>query len=202
MNQDVRYGTHVVSGGGQGRLESALVTPWPPAFDFEADIFLPGKASAFATKLASAVSTRRLAAPITERAPELADVRAENPDAAEQDCLDALRAVLNLRQAAATALAAALPSCIKMSALSHADADVINTLSANGDGVAIYAWIIHHLDLRAGRVQDRLRVKFAQLTVKPTDSAVSIVASIDLKWWLYKHHTVGAAAEGRDTCRV
>jgi hypothetical protein len=79
----------------------------------------------------------------------------------------------------------------------------INALAAENDAVRLYEFIMDYLDLRGGRAQYRVQKRFADMTVKSSDSAATIGKQIDLKWYLFKHHALyDATTQQREGMRM
>ena len=49
----------------------------------------------------------------------------------------------------------------------------------------MYELIRAYTDLESGKAQDRIREKYTQLLIKPTDSMATIVKQVDLKYYLW-----------------
>ena len=65
------YSTNGSGVGSDRKVNSALVTAWPEAFDIEADILKEDKATRFQTALRSALRTRKLFNALQCRPPTL-----------------------------------------------------------------------------------------------------------------------------------
>ena len=57
-----------------------------------------------------------------------------------------------------------------------------------GKGLEVYVRIIEMTDIRGGRVQDRLQVKYNETTISAGDSLDRVQQRLELKWWLYKRN--------------
>ena len=57
--------------------------------------------------------------------------------------------------------------------------------------------------MRGGRAQDKVQQRFASMAVKSTDSAAVVRKQIDLKWYLFKYHTLyDAEKQAREGMRM
>ena len=56
--------------------------------------------------------------------------------------------------------------------------------------MVIWDFISQQIDLRSGVVQDKLQVKYDSLKVSATDSVAYVSSQVDLKCFLYKHHSL------------
>ena len=175
---------------GPARIESTTVTPWPKAFDTKNDIFEIGKVATFKRELNAALSTRGMLRYIQEMPLTKELLEIQNPHATQDQILDTLAATQQARHDKLLLAAANLPSLIKLDTLNQMEQDEINLLAADNDAVRLYELIQDYLDLRGGRAQDRVQRRFAELAVKPNDSAAALCKAIDLKWYLFKHHAL------------
>ena len=79
---------------------------------------------------------------------------------------------------------------MKPESLTYVETKDLSTLVELGDGVAIYDFIQQSIDLRYGSVQDKLRRKYNEMKVTPTDNIATVSKQVDLKWFLHCHHTL------------
>ena len=190
----------MITGGGiNTRLDSALLAPWPEPIDIKVDIYIPGKVEAFKAALKQALASRQLLAVIVERPPTLHDIALANPDADASELQEALIILTNARAKATFDMANLLPRLIKPESLTYVETKDLSTLVGFGDGVAIHDFIQRSVDLRYGSVQDKLRQKYSDMKVTPTDDITTVSKQVDLKWFLHCHHTLYdvQAAHGR-----
>ena len=167
----------MITGGGiNTRLDSALLAPWPEPIDIKVDIYIPGKVEAFKAALKQALASRQLLAVIVERPPTLHDIALANPDADASELQEALIILTNARAKATFDMANLLPRLIKPESLTYVETKDLSTLVGFGDGVAIHDFIQRSVDLRYGSVQDKLRQKYSDMKVTPTDD-------ITTGWW-------------------
>ena len=150
----------VAVGGSNGlrtRLDSALVAKWPDAIDLANDIFIPGKTAAFKSQLMAALQSRDLWSVIASTDPTVITIAAENPTATRAEVEDALQQVLAARQQQRQSLASLLPGLVKTSSLTYMQNEQLSALVTSGQGVQIWEFIAHQIDLRSGVVQDKLQ---------------------------------------------
>ena len=83
-----------------------------------------------------------------------------------------------------------LPRLIKPESLTYVETKDLSTLVELGDGIAIHDFIQRSIDLRYGAVQDKLRQKYSDMKVTPTDDIATVSKQVDLKWFLHCHHTL------------
>ena len=181
------------------RLDSQLVAPWPQAIDIENDIFMPGTVATFKSQLMRALISRNLYSVISEKAPTMLDIASDNPDASPNEVLIAFENCIAARHDKERHVATLLPAVVKTSSLTYADRNLLDVLVATCEGLQVYEWIMARLDLRRGKVQDKLRHKFTATTVNATMSVAAIGAAVDLKWFLFKHHTLYDASSEHGT---
>ena len=184
----------MVSGGGpiglHTRLDSALVAQWPDPIDMANDIFVPGRTAAFMSQLIAALQSRNLWTVISSTDPSIESVIADNPTSTRAECMEGLQEVMATRQRQKQALASLLPGLIKTSSLTYMQNEQLSALVQTGSGVLIWEFIAQAVDLRFGVVQDKLQVKYDNLKVSPADSVATVAQQVDLKWFLFKHHTL------------
>ena len=82
------------SDGYTARLDSQLVASWPSPMDIDTDIFMPGTVATFKSQLQRALISRELYSVISERAPTMREIAAENPAASPQEVLEAFEATI------------------------------------------------------------------------------------------------------------
>ena len=150
----------MLAGGVTTRLDNALVTKFPDPIDLQNDIFKPGKTEAFKQALVAALQSRNLWSVVSTTAPTEESIAAQNPLAARDDVVTALVQVLDTRQRQATQLATLLPGLIVNTSLTYMQNTQLTSLISRGMGVHIYCFIMESIDLRQGKVQDKLRQRF------------------------------------------
>ena len=189
--------THIwlVAGGEHApRVVTSLVSKWPEPFDMEHDIFVPGKVEKFLRELTSALRTRQLFEVLRRRPPSLQAMVLDYPNEDVSFIMEVYDSMMDDRVAALSMVADNLPSVIKYSSLSMSDQLILNTLSSQGDGVGLYTFLLEQTDITSGRSQDKLRDKFVECVLHPSDSVTRVIAQIDLKWWLFKHNLLYCAS--------
>ena len=172
------------------RVNSSLVSPWPKQFDMEHDIIEPGKSDTYKSELVAALRSRDLWNTVLDVPPTLESITEENPGADSHDILAAYDAIMKRRQIDSGIMAANIPQTVKMSSLSLTDQTKLRTLQTAGDGLNMFDFVWKRLDLSQGEPQDKVRQKYMQVKVSPTDSVATIRKKVDLKWWLFKQHTL------------
>ena len=189
----------MITGGGITRLDSALLAPWPEPIDKKVDIYIPGKVEAYKAALKQALASRQLLAVIIERPPTLHDISLANPGADAADLQVAFDSLTNARLKATFDMANLLPRLIKPESLTYVETKDLSTLVELGDGIAIHDFIQRSIDLRYGAVQDKLRQKYSDMKVTPTDDVATVSKQVDLKWFLADGRLAFFARRGSDT---
>ena len=164
----------MITGGGITRLDSALLAPWPEPIDKKVDIYIPGKVEAYKAALKQALASRQLLAVIIERPPTLHDISLANPGADATDLQEAFDSLTNARLKATFDMANLLPRLVKPESLTYVETKDLSTLVELGDGIAIHDFIQRSIDLRYGAVQDKLRQKYSDMKVTPTDDIATV----------------------------
>lgn len=170
----------------RSKIDSALTTPYPAAFDVKNDVFVPGRADKFRQQLKTALDTRNLLSDILEVEPTLLDIVAANPNASSQECADAFDAVLARRAFNHKAAAGAMSSVVK--SLTFSEQGRFDALAANHQAVEMYEYIMSVSDLRSPKVQDRLRAKYAAIAITPSATMQQVIDMVELKYYLFKQH--------------
>ena len=176
--------------GSAGRNDSTVVTPWPSPFCVHTDIFTPGKVDTFVRELDNALRTRKLLEPILSAPLTLADVLTANPGATAEQCQQLYDNAILTTQEKLKDAAANLPLVVKTATLTHLEMKELNGLSEAGDSQGIYELIRGWTDVTRGRAQDRIRVKFNDVSLNPTDSLPHVSKQLDLKYYLYSQNTL------------
>ena len=165
------------------RVETALATPFPLPINVLNDIYVAGKSDNFLRDMRAALETRDLLQAVVCRPPDFEQLQRANPRAsaaAVQTVLDTLLADRSRKHKAA---AAQLPRLVTNLTLSEQKA--VNSMAAADDAPGLFEFIHDLVDLTQGKAQDRVQVKYAEVTVSPTDSYVTVAKSIELKWHLF-----------------
>ena len=156
--------THMVDGaevhGTRGLSSTALVAQWPTPLDIEVDTFLPGKVENFDRELTAALRSRGCLDALLRRAPTLQELTTAYPDEDPYDIVECLDSILCDRKRIFAVLADHLPRCLKLSSLGIIESSEINRLSVQGLGLELYVKIKGLIDIRSGRSQDKLQIKF------------------------------------------
>jgi hypothetical protein len=117
-------------------------------------------------------------------------ISSANPHADSEQVQDAYDMMMAARQVAESKLSMLLPQFIKATTLSYLESADLSKMVSNQQGVAIYDFIMRAIDLTRGAVQDKLRQKYIELKLQPTDTIIVVAQQVDLKWFLHKHHTL------------
>ena len=179
------------------KVNASLVSPWPDPIDLHHDIFTPGKADTYKSELVAALRSRDLYNTILEMPPTLETIAADNPDADPHDITTVFDAIMHKRQTDNGIIAANILRTVKMTSLSLAHQTAVRAFQAAGDGVSMFEYIWRRIDLSHGEAQDKLRIKYVNTKVSPTDSMATVRKQVDTKWWLFKHHTLYDSTNGQ-----
>ena len=113
--------------------------------------------------------SRNLYGPLVYRAPTLQGIAEDNPDEDAEAVCHTFDSIMDDRRQCFSTVADNLPRVVKYSSLSMQQQLRLNELSAAGNGLELYVMIGKLVDITSGRVQDKLRVKFDEVKVHPTD---------------------------------
>ena len=117
----ILYGSQMVAGGRQTRLDPALVVKLPDPFDFRVDILVPTSSDTFKTTLQNALRSIEVLDDLERDAPTMQDVSIANPSATGvetgAEVVQALEAVMLSRQKNFRVAAPKLAACISRKSL-------------------------------------------------------------------------------------
>ena len=193
LPMDVTSGsTHGI--GANQRIQQALVSSFPPAFDFTSDITSIDKATTFMRQVDSALRTRGLLEHLIEDVPSLTDVITANggdeSSAGVQQAQHFLDIFVSTRQQYRVSAADVLQQTIKWTTLFQHEKDELNAFITSGDGVGVYRWLQRSTDLSVGEPQDKIRRAYSACKVKTNDQIAALSTAVEMKWWLAKQNTL------------
>ena len=113
----ILYGSQMVAGGRQTRLDPALVVKLPDPFDFRVDILVPTSSDTFKTNLQNALRSIEVLDDLERDAPTMQEVASANPRASGDEVVQAIEAVMLSRQKNFRVAAPKLAACISRKSL-------------------------------------------------------------------------------------
>ena len=121
----------------------------------------------------------------------MAQMQLGNPNATNQQCVDAHNMLLLRRQKLLVSAANHLPNMVQQQSLTLLEQSRLNTMAENDDAEGIYEFIMESVDLAQGKAQDLIRAKYQNgVELKPTDSMAVVIKQIEMKHYLWSKNTL------------